>query len=65
LTPGSGIRDVEKSKSGSEMDIPLFRIITIFWVKILQFFDAVPDPGFGIFLTPDPGIWDGKNSDPG
>ncbi len=26
---------------------------TIFWVKILKFFDADPDPG--IFLTLDPG----------
>jgi hypothetical protein len=34
---------------------------TIFWVKILTFFDANPDPGSGIFLTLDPG-W--KNSDP-
>jgi hypothetical protein len=33
---------------------------TIFGLKILKFFDA--DPGFGIFLTLDPG-W--KNSDPG
>jgi hypothetical protein len=28
---------------------------TIFWVKILKFFDADPDPGSGIFLTLDPG----------
>jgi hypothetical protein len=33
-----------------------------FGLKILKFFDADPDPGSGIFLTPDPG-W--KNSDPG
>ena len=33
---------------------------TIFWVKILKFFDA--DPGSGILMTLDPG-W--KNSDPG
>jgi hypothetical protein len=31
-------------------------------VKILKFFDADPDPGYGIFLTLDPG-W--KNLDPG
>ncbi len=39
-------------------------IETIFWVKILRFYDA--DPGSGIFLTLDPGseIRDGKNSDP-
>ncbi len=29
------------------------RLGTIFWVKILKFFDA--DPGSGIFLTLDPG----------
>ncbi len=34
----------------------------VFWVKILKFFDADPDPGSVIFLTLDPG-W--KNSDPG
>ncbi len=35
------------------------------WVKILKLFDAVPDPGYGIFLTLDPrwkkfgsGMWD-------
>jgi hypothetical protein len=28
---------------------------TIFWVKILKFFDADPDPGSEIFLTLDPG----------
>jgi hypothetical protein len=33
---------------------------TIFWVKILQFFDA--DPGWRQFGS---GIWDGKKSDPG
>jgi hypothetical protein len=27
---------------------------TIFWVKILEFFDADPDPGSGIFLSLDP-----------
>jgi hypothetical protein len=25
----------------------------LFWVKILKFFDADPDPGSGIFLTLD------------
>jgi hypothetical protein len=28
---------------------------TIFWVKILKFLDADPDPDPGIFLTRDPG----------
>ncbi len=28
---------------------------TIFWVKMLKFFDAEPDRGSGIFLTLDPG----------
>ncbi len=28
---------------------------TIFWVKILKFFDVDPDPGSGIFVTLDPG----------
>ncbi len=28
---------------------------TIFWVKILKFFDVDPDPGSGIFLTLDLG----------
>ncbi len=28
---------------------------TIFWNRILKFFDADPDPGSGIFVTPDPG----------
>ncbi len=27
---------------------------TIFWVKLLKFFDADPDPGSGILLTLDP-----------
>ncbi len=31
------------------------RLKTIFWVKILEFFDAGPDPGSGIFLTLDLG----------
>jgi hypothetical protein len=37
-------------------------IETIFWVKILKFFDAYPDPGSEIFLTLVPG-W--KKLDPG
>jgi hypothetical protein len=40
---------------------------TIFWVKILQFFDAdeYPDPGSGNLFDPGSRIRDGKNSDPG
>jgi hypothetical protein len=53
---GSGIRDGKKSRSVSGIYIPDYRYIsdsleTIFWVKILKFFDADP----GIFLTLDPG----------
>jgi hypothetical protein len=46
----------KKSRSGSGMNIPdhIFESLeTIFWVKILEFFDA--DPGSGIFLTLDLG----------
>jgi hypothetical protein len=35
---------------------------TVFRAKNIKFFDADLDPGWGIFLTLDPG-W--KNSDPG
>ncbi len=38
------------------MSIPDYiseRLETIFWIKILKFFDSNPDPG--IFLTLDPG----------
>jgi hypothetical protein len=50
-------------KSGSGMNNPdriSESLETIFWVKILKFFDA--DPGWRKF-----GSWirDGKNSDPG
>ncbi len=40
---------------------------TVFWVKILKFFneDADADPGSGNLFDPGYGIWDGKNSDPG
>ncbi len=38
---------------------------TIFWVKILKFFDADPDPGSGTLIDPGSGIQDRKNSDPG
>jgi hypothetical protein len=45
-----------RSKSGIRMNIPNHiseRLETLFWVKILKFFDADADPG--IFLTLDPG----------
>jgi hypothetical protein len=46
LTPGSG--------SGMNiLDHISESILTNFWVKILKFFDADPDPG--IFWTLDPG----------
>jgi hypothetical protein len=77
LTPGSRIQDpgwVKKNpdpgpgtgkKSGSGIKKNPNHISesleTIFWVKILKFFDADPDPGSEIFLT----LWDGKISDPG
>jgi hypothetical protein len=41
-------------RSGSAMNNPDQSLETIFWVKILKFFDANPDPGSGIFLTMDP-----------
>ena len=44
------------ARSGSGMNIPDHiseSFETIFWVKILKFFDA--DAGSGIFLTRDPG----------
>jgi hypothetical protein len=53
----------EKSGSGSGMNNPdhFFESLeTIFWVKILKFFDA--DPGWKKFGS---GIRKGENSDPG
>jgi hypothetical protein len=47
----------KKSRSGSGMNIPnhISEILdTIFWVKILKFFDADADPG--IFSTLDLGL---------
>ncbi len=44
--------------TGSRINNPdnIFESVeTIFWVKILNFFDADPDPGSGIFLTLDSG----------
>jgi hypothetical protein len=46
----SGIRDEHTGKHISES------LETIFWVKIIKFFDADPDPG--IFSTLDPSIRD-------
>ncbi len=53
LTPGSGMRGWVKNQnpepgSGSGMNIPDHiseSAETIFWFKILKFFDADPDPG--------------------
>jgi hypothetical protein len=41
LGSGSGINNPDPISESLE---------TIFWVKILKFFDADPDPGSGIFL---------------
>jgi hypothetical protein len=56
----------KKSKSGSGMNIPdhnFENLETIFWVKLLKFFDADPDLGSGNLL--DPGSVMEKNCDPG
>jgi hypothetical protein len=53
LTTGSGLRDLgagmgKKPRSGPGMIIPDHiseSLETIFWVKILEFFDADSDPG--------------------
>jgi hypothetical protein len=44
--PGSGTNNPDHISESLE---------TIFWVKILEFFDANPDPGSVIFLTLDTG----------
>ncbi len=45
---------------------PDFRELTNnFWVKILEFFDADPDPGSGNNFDARSVIRDGKNLDPG
>jgi hypothetical protein len=49
----------KKSRSGSRINIPEHTaesLETIFWLKILKFYDADPDPGFGIFLTLNPAV---------
>ncbi len=59
----SGIRDGKKSGSGSGMNNPdniSKSLETIFWVKILKFFDA--DPGWEKIGSR---FRDGKKSDPG
>jgi hypothetical protein len=61
------LRWVKKSRSGSgirdEHTGSYFRELKkLFWLKILKFLDADPDPGYGTFLTVDLG-W--KNSDSG
>ncbi len=55
---GSGIR-IRDNHPGSYFRE---RRKQFFGLKILKFFDADADPGFGMFLIRDPG-W--KNSDPG
>jgi hypothetical protein len=61
--PGSGVLRplypvwVKKSRSGSRMNIPDHiseSLETIFWVKMLKFFDADPDLGRNLF---EPGSW--------
>ncbi len=68
LDPGSGMG--KKSRSGSGTNIPdhISEILeTIFWVKILKFFDAAanPDRGSGDLFDLGSGIQVDKNSDPG
>jgi hypothetical protein len=58
------IRDGKKSGSGIRNKHPISyfqELVTIFWVRIIKFFVADPDPGSGACLNRDPG-W--KNSDP-
>jgi hypothetical protein len=65
LTPGSGIRDGKISGSGSGMNIPdnfFENLETVLGLKILELFDADPDPGSGFFKTIDL-RW--NNLDPG
>jgi hypothetical protein len=53
---GSGMGKKSASSSGiNNPDHISESLQTIFWVKILKFFYADPDPGSGIFLTLDPG----------
>jgi hypothetical protein len=62
--PESGMS--KKPGSGSRMNIPNHiseSLETVFWVKILKFFDADPYPESDIrnLFDPGSGIWDGKN----
>jgi hypothetical protein len=55
----------KKSRSGSGMNIRDHiseSLETIFWVKILKFFDADADPGSGNLFDPGSWIRDVKNS---
>jgi hypothetical protein len=55
----------KKSGYGSGMNNPDHiseNLETIFWVKVIKFFDADPESGMEKFGS---GITDGKNSDPG
>jgi hypothetical protein len=56
----------KKPGSGSRMNNPNHiseSLETVFWVKILKFFDADLYPGSDIrdLFDPGSGIWDGKN----
>jgi hypothetical protein len=56
LDPGSGMGKKQDPDPESGMNIPDHiseSLETIFWFKVLQFFDADPDLGSGIFLTLD------------
>jgi hypothetical protein len=58
LTPGSGIREGKKTRSGSGMKISGYiskSLEAVFWVKILKFFYVDPEPEFGIWNLFDPG----------
>jgi hypothetical protein len=52
-----GIQDgkkIQDRESGMNIpDLNFLNLVSIFWVKILNFFDADPDPGSGINI-PDP-----------
>jgi hypothetical protein len=49
MTPGSGMGKKSRSGSGTNITDHIYESLdTIFWVKILKFFEAVPDPGSGI-----------------
>jgi hypothetical protein len=58
----SGIRIRDEHPGPDHISVSLE---TIFWVKILKFFDAYADPDPGIFLALNPVFRMEKNSDPG